>query len=57
MKGANEDEKPRYGCSDYREEMRLMGLKRRLEQADLPADERENLEKEIAVLEKTMGLD
>lgn len=57
MKGANEGEKPRYGCADYREEMRLMGLKRRLEQAGLPAEESENLKKEIAALERAMGLD
>lgn len=57
MKGANEREKPRYGCADYREEMRLMGLKRRLEQPGLSAEERESLRKEIAALERAMGLD
>ncbi len=47
----------RYTCSDYREEMRLLGLRRRLEQEDLPPDERRRLEEEIRRLEREMGMD
>jgi hypothetical protein len=37
--------------------MRLMGLKRRLEQNTLNETERKALEAEVAQLEKAMGLD
>lgn len=50
-------ETERYGCSDYREEMRLMGLKRRLEGDGLTEAEREEIEREIKRLEESMGLD
>lgn len=49
-------EKANYGCSDYREEMRLLGLKRRLAQGGLTPLEETLLTEEIAALEKKMGL-
>lgn len=45
-----------YTCSDYRIEMQLLGLKRRLEEKNLTAEERETLLKEIQNLERQMGL-
>jgi len=46
-----------YTCSDYRQEMRLLGLKRRLEDPALTDDERRRLEAEIQALEREMGMD
>ncbi len=46
----------RYGCADYRDEMRLLGLRRRLERGDLPPQERERLAAEVADLERRLGL-
>lgn len=40
-----------YGCSDYRTEMLLAGLRARLRQKDLSEDERRDLEKELELLE------
>lgn len=42
---------PQYGCSDYRAEMILAGLRARLRQEDLSEEERRTLEKELRVLE------
>ena len=46
-----------YGCSDYREEMLLMGLRRKLEGGGLSEEERAELEAKAAELEKKMGMD
>lgn len=43
--------KTRYGCSDYRTEMILVGLRARLRQEDLSEEERRTLEKELRALE------
>ena len=51
------EKKSRYSCRDYREEMRLLGLKRRLAQENLPEEERRALIREIEKLESTMGMD
>jgi hypothetical protein len=40
-----------YGCSDYRMEMLLVGLRERLRQEDLSEEERRSLEKELKTLE------
>lgn len=48
--------KVKYTCSVYREEMILLGLKKRLNQADLDEDERKKILMEIEVIEKQMGL-
>ena len=47
----------RYTCSDYREEMRLVGLKKRLYEESLNQAEKQIIETEIAELEKTLQLD
>ncbi len=46
-----------YTCTDYRTEMILLGLKRRLEQKDLSSEEKEEILKQIKKLEVAMGLD
>lgn len=47
----------RYTCNEYREEMRLMALKRKLEQSELSEAERVVAEAEIKELEAKMGMD
>ncbi len=46
-----------YTCNDYREEMILVGLQKQLAKPDLTPGEKETLLKEIAAVEKQMGLD
>ena len=46
-----------YTCSDYREEMRLMGLKKRLNEEKLNSTEKQIIEAEIAKLEKALKMD
>lgn len=41
----------RYGCSDYRIEMLLAGLRARLRKEDLSEDERRRLEEDLQALE------
>ncbi|MCG8564665.1 MAG: hypothetical protein MI747_06245 [Desulfobacterales bacterium] len=52
------DAKPtgNYTCNDYREEMILLGLQRRLANPDLSPEEREKILQEIARVEEQMGL-
>ena len=52
-------EKPelRYTCTEYREEMRLLGLKRKLEEPGLTAEERKRVVEEISRLEAKMGME
>ena len=45
------DRKPPYGCHDYRQEMILVGLHKRLRQDDLTEAERQALEEEIRQIE------
>lgn len=45
------DRKPPYGCRDYRQEMILVGLHKRLRQDDLTEAERQALEEEIRQIE------
>jgi hypothetical protein len=47
----------KYTCTDYRTEMILLGLKRRLELEDLSAEEKEEILKQIKEIEAAMGLD
>ncbi len=47
----------RYTCTDYREEMRLMALKRELENKALSAAKIKIIKDEIEQLEKAMGMD
>jgi hypothetical protein len=44
-------------CSDYREEMRLIGMKKRLNEETLSPTEKKDLEAEIARLESILHLD
>ncbi|QTA92611.1 hypothetical protein [Desulfonema magnum] len=46
-----------YTCTDYRTEMILLGLERRLNQEDLSEEERRAILSEIRKLEEKMGLD
>ena len=46
-----------YTCSDYRQEMILAGLKRRLAQSDLSKEEAQLLKKQIRHLESELGMD
>ncbi|MBU1170850.1 MAG: hypothetical protein KKD44_14910 [Proteobacteria bacterium] len=48
--------KGNYTCNDYREEMILLGLQKRLNQGNLTDDERKELLKEIESIEKQMGM-
>ena len=50
-------QKEKYTCSDYREEMRLIGLKKRLKDDTLSPTEKQIIEAEINNLEKTLHLD
>lgn len=45
-----------YTCNEYRQEMILLALNRRLQQDGLKEKEREKLLKDISALEKEMGL-
>jgi len=46
-----------YTCNEYREEMMLMGLLRRLQDPDITDKERKKLTEEIAYLKKKTGLE
>ena len=46
----------KYTCNEYRQEMILAGLNRRLAAPDLTPEEREQLNLEIKKLETAMGL-
>ena len=45
-----------YTCADYREEMMLLGLKKRLETESLSEEEQTAIQERIAKIEKSMGL-
>jgi hypothetical protein len=51
-----EEKKHVYTCNEYREEMILAALQKRLQQNNLSEQERENLLQDISELEKKMGL-
>ena len=46
----------KYTCVDYRSEMKLLGLKRRLEEENLSKEERAQIVQEIKELEKKMDM-
>jgi hypothetical protein len=56
MKMEKEQKQHKYTCNEYREEMILAGLQKRLQQNDLSETEREQLLQDINELEKKMGL-
>ena len=45
-----------YTCGDYRQEMVLLALKKRLAEGGLAPEEKRIIEKEVAELEKEMGM-
>lgn len=45
-----------YTCTDYRQEMILLGLKRRLAEAGLDENEKQVLEEQIRKLEAEIGM-
>ena len=45
-----------YTCNEYREEMMLLGLQRRLNAEDISEDERRALQERIRDLEASMGM-
>jgi hypothetical protein len=47
---------PKPTCNDYRQEMMLLGLRRRLAEEDLPDSEKQAIEAEIKKLEESMQL-
>ena len=55
MPGQNDidSKKGKYTCNDYREEMILLGLKRRLYQQNLGEEERKEILREIENIEKS----
>lgn len=48
--------KSSYTCTDYRAEMILLSLQKQLAAPDLSPDERDELNKKIAVVEREMGM-
>jgi hypothetical protein len=46
-----------YTCNDYREEMRLLGLKNRLNEKNLSKTEKRTIEAEITKLKKALQMD
>ena len=48
--------KGNYTCNDYREEMILLGLQKRLNQENLSDKEKQEILREIEVIEKQMGM-
>jgi hypothetical protein len=46
-----------YTCNDYREEMRLLGLRKQLNEKKLSKSEKQAVEAEIARLEKALQMD
>jgi len=50
-------ERPKYTCRDYREEMMLLSLKRRLAQNDLSEAERRVVLEEIEKLESALEME
>ena len=49
-------QRTKYNCSDYREEMRLLSLKKRLDDKNLSESEKRIVKAEIAKLEKALQL-
>jgi len=48
---------PKYTCNEYREEMMLLSLNRRLSDKNMPEAERKKIRQEIARLEAAMEMD
>ena len=52
-----EHKKKRYTCAEYREEMRLLGLQKRLTQEDLTDQEQSTIREEVERIEVLLGMD
>ncbi len=46
-----------YTCNEYRQEMILLGLQKRLANPDLSTEEKESILKEIERVTRAMGMD
>ena len=46
----------KYTCSDYRQEMILLGLRERLKDENITVEEQQKLQAEVASLEEAMGV-
>ncbi len=46
-----------YTCREYREEMILLALQKKLAAPDLPSEEKQRILREIAEVEARMGMD
>ena len=53
---SNMAQNKKYTCSEYREEMRLIGLRKRLNEENLSRTDKQIIEAEIARLEKALQL-
>jgi hypothetical protein len=47
----------KYTCTEYRQEMILLGLKRQLEDPELPEAEKMRIAEKVRELEQQMGMD
>ena len=47
----------KYTCTEYRQEMMLLGLKRQLEDPELPESDRMRIADRVRELEQQMGMD
>ena len=47
----------KYTCNEYREEMILLGLQKKLASPDLTEEEKEQLRKEIKAISKKMDME
>lgn len=56
MDGKEKGKAQRYTCTDYRLEMILLGLRRRLHQPGLSDREKQDLEAEIEKVKSEMGM-
>ena len=50
-------DKMKVNCQEHRKSMALLGLKLRLKEAPVNTEERKEIEKQIAILEKELDLD
>ncbi len=46
-----------YTCNDYRQEMILLALKRKLAEEGLSGSEKEEIRRQIEIIESQMGMD
>jgi hypothetical protein len=53
---ARQESMGRYTCTEYRTEMRLLGLKRRLTASNLSDEEKQKITEEIQKLESEMDM-